>query len=274
MSNAYSAIGSRAGRRWRPAPVVLFSILLHVAAAIALAAHPQEWPWVAGTLVANHLVLVAAVFWPRGAILGANLVRLPDEAAGRHEVCLTFDDGPDPELTPRVLDLLERYGAKASFFCMGEKVSAHPEIVREIVRRGHSVENHSNCHPHAFAFYGIARLRREVDAAQDIISEVTGRAPAFFRAPAGFRSPFLDLVLQSRGLRYVSWTRRGYDTVFRDPARVLRRLTGELAPGDLLLLHDTEPAVIEVLPLLLDQLVARGLRSVSLPSACGDGPTA
>ena len=269
-------------RAWRPAPAIALTLLLHVAGAAALLFRPELWPWVLGGLAANHLLLSAAVLWPRGRVLGPNRVRLPRAAATRNEVSLNFDDGPDPEVTPRVLDLLDRYRARASFFCVGEKVAAHPELVREIARRGHSVENHSHTHPNAFAFYGPGRLRREVDAAQAAIAGVTGRAPAFFRAPAGFRSPMLDPVMASRGLHYVSWTRRGFDTVDGDAGRVLRRLARGLAPGDILLMHDSgsartgdgEPVVIAVLPALLERLAASGLRPVTLPEGCRDEPAA
>lgn len=253
-------------RAWRPAPLAGISLLVHAACAGALLAVPAMWPWVTATLVGNHLLLTAAVFFPRAPLLGPNINRLPKAAALRGEVALTFDDGPDPWITPRVLELLDRHAAKASFFCVGERAAAHPELVREIVRRGHSVENHSYAHSHAFACYGVARLSREIDRAQQALADMTGRRPAFFRAPAGFRSPLLDFVLARRGLRYVSWTRRGYDTVAVDPRWALERLTRGLAAGDVLLLHDSSRLVLEILPALLDELARRGLRSVALPS--------
>ena len=270
--NTSTAISSENGRRWRPAPVIHLSVFLHAAAAVWLAAHPPAWPWVLGVIGANHFALVLAVLWPRGQLLGPNLVRLPASAARRREISLTFDDGPDPEVTPRVLDLLDRYQAKASFFCIGENAAAQPELVKEIARRGHSVENHSYRHHRAFAFFGISRLKREVDAAQSTVASITGRAPVFFRAPAGFRSPFLDSVLAPRGLRYVSWTRRGFDAVSTDPQRILKRLIKGLAAGDVLLMHDSAPVVLAVLPALLEQLSARGLKAVTLVSACASEP--
>ena len=268
--------------RWRPAPFIQLSVLWHAAGAIALVAQPAWWPWVLGALAGNHLLLSAAGLWPRGRWLGRNLTRLPADSAKRAEICLTFDDGPDPQVTPRVLDLLDRYEAKASFFCIGEKAAAFPETVREIARRGHSVENHSQGHSFAFAFYGMSALRREVASAQAVIAGITGRAPLYFRAPAGFRSALLDPVLAECGMHYVSWTRRGYDAVRRDPARVLQRLARGLAAGDVLMLHDGtcarthagEPVVLAVLPALLDHLAARGLKSVSLPVACNAALTA
>ena len=260
-------------RRWHPPPAIRFSLLLHAAGIVTLFIHPASWPWIIGVLLSNHLILSSAVLWPTGQLLGPNLTRLPQAAVERGEVVLTFDDGPDPEVTPRVLDLLDQYQVRASFFCIGAKAAAYPNLLKEILRRGHSVENHSYHHSPYFPFYGITRLRREVQNAQTTIAGITGRAPVFFRAPAGFRSPFLDFVLARCGLHYVSWTRRGFDGVRCDPALVLRRLTRNLAAGDVLLLHDNaparadEPAVLTVLPALLQQLAAQGLKAVSLPAA-------
>jgi peptidoglycan/xylan/chitin deacetylase (PgdA/CDA1 family) len=249
-------------------PALRVTVALHAAGIALLAAAPAWWPWVAAALVTNHLVLTVGVFLVRGRLLGPNLSRLPAAAIAQRQVCLTFDDGPHPELTPRVLALLEQYRATASFFCVGEKARAHPELVREIVRRGHSVENHSYRHPHAFALYTVSLLRREVESAQAIVASITGRAPQFFRAPIGFRSPLLEPVLARLGLRYVSWTRRGLDTGGDDPARVLARLTGKLAAGDVLLLHDNRPGALAVLPALLERLQELRLHCVSLPAAC------
>jgi peptidoglycan/xylan/chitin deacetylase (PgdA/CDA1 family) len=270
--NTATTISRETARRWSPAPVVRLSVFVHVAGALALTMHPGAWAWVVGALVADHLILLGATLWPRGSLLGPNLVRLPASAAGRREVCLSFDDGPDPDVTPRVLELLDRYQCKASFFCIGEKATAHPEIVKEIARRGHSVENHSYHHRRVFAFFGLSRLKREVEAAQETITRITGRPPVFFRAPAGFRSPLLDPVLATRGLRHVSWTRRGFDAVSCDSGQILRRLARGLAAGDVLLLHDSAPVVLSVLPALLERMAAQGLRSVSLPAACDEGP--
>src|SRR5262249_9013664 len=146
-------------------------------------------------------------------------------------VALTFDDGPDPQVTPIVLDLLDRHAAKASFFCIGHRAAAHPDIVRDIVRRGHSVENHSYQHPYAFACYLPHALRREIEKTQAALQRLTGARPTFFRAPAGLRRPLLDPVMTQSQLRYVSWTRRGFDCISRDPVAVLRRLIRGLSAG-------------------------------------------
>lgn len=256
-------------RRWTPYLMVRVGMLLHVGGLIALVLEPARWPWVIGMLAVFHGLMSLSVLWPRGSLLGANLTRLPAAAVQRREVNLSFDDGPHPEFTPRVLDLLDRYQVRASFFCIGENAAAHPELVREIVRRGHSVENHSQSHRHHFAFRGFGGLRYEIDAAQETIAGITGIAPLFFRAPAGFRNPFLDPLLAWRGLTYVSWTRRGFDATDADAERVLARLTRGLAAGDILLMHDGADVVLSVLPRLLDALAQAGLKPVTLPAACG-----
>jgi peptidoglycan/xylan/chitin deacetylase (PgdA/CDA1 family) len=265
-------------RRWRPAPAVQATVLVHAAGAVALAAAPASWPWVLGGIAANHAALAAAGFLPRSRLLGPNLARLPESAARRAEVALTFDDGPDPEVTPRVLDALDAAGLKATFFLIGERAARHPALAREIVRRGHAVENHSHRHSTAFGWYGPGRARREIEAAQGAIADATGVAPVYFRAPFGIRNPLLDPALARLGLRYVSWTRRGFDTVARDPQRVLDRLTRGLTAGDILLLHDGAAArprdggvhAPAVLPALAARLVALDLRSVTLRDGCRD----
>lgn len=263
------------GRVWRPSPFLGLSALVHAGAAASAWALPDSWPWAGGAVLADQGAITLAGMWPRSRLLGPNLTRLPAVAAARREVSISFDDGPDPRVTPRVLDLLDLHGARASFFCIGERAGRHPELCREIVARGHSVENHSHGHRLDFALSGYRRFLAEVSAAQATLTGCAGRRPVFFRAPFGIRNPFLEPVLCRLGLRLVSWTRRGYDTRERHPAVVLRRLSRGLAAGDILLLHDGnaarsiggEPVVLGVLPRLLEALNRAGLRSVSLPSA-------
>ena len=253
--------------------MVRASLWTHGAAAAALAAQPGLWAELAALLAANHAVLGACMH-PQAGLLGTNLRRLPDGAAG---VALTFDDGPDPAVTPRVLDLLDAHQARATFFVIGTRAATHPGLVREMLRRGHAVENHSHRHHGLFAARGPRALWREVGEAQAAIADAGGVAPRFFRAPMGLRSPLLDPVLAMHGLTLVSWSRRGHDALRREPAAVLARLTRNLAARDILLLHDGNsaltrdgrPVVLEVLPRLLDVLAARGL--ATLPLSVGAG---
>lgn len=267
-----SAIGERDPwlRRWLPTPFLRWSAAFNVAAVAGVAAAPRLWPAALGALAGTHLVAAVAGMLPRSRLLGPNLDRLPRERAERGEVSLTFDDGPDPEVTPRVLDLLDRTGARASFFLVGRRAARHPELTAEIVRRGHRVENHTWSHTHRFALLGPRGAMAEIDRAQRELGERTGRTPEYFRPPAGIRSPWLGPLLDRRGLCLASWTRRGLDTVTADPQRVVRRLLRDLDGGDVLLLHDgpsgRHRTVLAALPPVLAAIDAAGLACVPLPS--------
>lgn len=257
---------------WQPSPTLKASAIVHAGALASLLLEPGTWPAAAGALAANHALLTAAGLLPRSTLLGPNLTRLPAAAAARGEVVISIDDGPDPEVTPRVLDQLDAAGAHASFFCIGQRAIAHPGLVRDIIARGHTIENHSEHHWKRFSTLGPGAMAREISAAQASLAALTGRPPRYFRAPAGLRNPFLDPVLAPLELQLASWTRRAYDTRNGDPASVLARLTKGLAGGDILLLHDGnaartpagEAVILEVLPALLARIRAAGLTPVCL----------
>jgi peptidoglycan/xylan/chitin deacetylase (PgdA/CDA1 family) len=276
-SSGPSSSPAAALARWLPSPLLKGSLALHLAAGAAVAVQPLTWPLALGAFVADHLILSTVGLVPRGSLLGPNLTRLP--AAAGSAIALTIDDGPDPEVTPRVLELLAARRVRATFFCVGGQLRAHPALARELVAQGHSIENHTQNHPYHFSFFGPRAMTGEIAAAQDTIGGLAGRAPRFFRAPAGLRNPFLQPVLGSLGLRLASWTRRGFDTVERDPVRVQGRLLRGLAARDILLLHDHRaartaagtPVILEVLPRLLDAVAAAGLATVTLDEAVPEG---
>ena len=266
---------SETNMRWQPTVFIRSSIAIHLLAAFAVIAAPKLWPWVLAVVLGNHGLIMLMGLWPRSHWLGPNWSRLPAAAAARNEIALTVDDGPDPLVTPQVLELLDRYGAHATFFCIGARAAQYPELCREIVHRGHAVENHSQRHRHNFALLGPAGFAREIKAAQQTLTAITGQQPKFFRAPAGLRNPFLAQVLARLGLRLASWSVRGFDTCISDAQTVKKRLLRGLAPGAILLLHDGnaartvagQPVILEVLPAVLESAANAGLRFVTLRSA-------
>ncbi len=274
MPLSAAATPTPAAAPWPVPPFVRASVGLHVAAGAA-ALLPGGWPWALGAVVANHAALSAAGLWPRSALLGPNITRLPAAAAARGEVAITIDDGPDPAVTPAVLDLLAAHGARATFFCIADKARQHPALTRRIVAAGHSVQNHSLRHRHNFSLLGPRGFEREIGAAQDVLADITGVRPHCFRAPAGLRNPLLDPVLHRLGLHLVSWSRRGYDTRRNSPAAVQARLQQGLAGGSILLLHDGHAqrsasgraVLLDVLPPLLQHLRQQGLHAVTLADA-------
>jgi peptidoglycan-N-acetylglucosamine deacetylase len=259
-------------RPWVVSPALKASAAVHAAATLGALAFPSAWPWALGALGVNHAVITVAGLLPRSTVLGPNLTRLSSASQVRCELALTIDDGPDPNVTPRVLDLLDAAGAKASFFCIGRHAREHAALCREIVLRGHRVENHGDSHSNAFSLFGPRRIHRDVATAQASLSDITGQAPLFFRPTAGLRNPFLEPVLAKLNLQLAAWTRRPYDTRDGRPQRVLQRLTSGLAPGDILLMHDGhaaltpngQPVILETLPALLEACSIQGLRTVTL----------
>jgi peptidoglycan/xylan/chitin deacetylase (PgdA/CDA1 family) len=190
-------------------------------------------------------------------------------------VAITIDDGPDPAVTPAVLDILRQYQVKATFFCIGERAARYPELVRQAAQEGHAVENHGQRHRKQTSLFGLSGWRREVGEGQATLQA----------SPAGRRSfsarlPVCAIRCWNRycsvGVFLASWTRRGYDTRVRDPELVYARLTRQLAAGDILLLHDGNaarmadgtPVILQVLPRLLEELSRRQLQAVTLPQAC------
>jgi len=264
-----------ADSRWHSPPLVRVSIALHALALAAVAVVPARWPWALAVVISDHWLIVAAGLWPRSRWLGPNLTRLPAAAAARHEIALTIDDGPDPAVTPQVMDLLDRHGVRATFFCIGKQAERYPALCREIVLRGHAIENHSQHHHHHFSLLGPRGLMRELQASQDTLTRIAGQRPMFFRAPAGLRNLFLEPVLARLGLRLASWSARGFDTRADDPDRVRARLMRGLKAGAILLLHDGHaartaagvPMILEVLPAVLESAAAAGLRAVTLREA-------
>ncbi|SAK47820.1 polysaccharide deacetylase [Caballeronia fortuita] len=260
-------------RRWTPTPLIGGAAAVHAGALASWLAAPATWPWAAGGVIASHLALTAAGLWPRSALLGHNWTRLPESANA--SIAITIDDGPDPDVTPRVLDLLDTHRARATFFCIGERARAHPEVVEAIVARGHAVENHSERHRHYFSLMGPRALRSEINAAQTTLGEIAGAKPLFFRAPAGLRNPFLEPVLCGLGLHLASWTRRGFDTRTGDASLVARRLLDGLASRDILLVHDGHaatdahgaPVILAALDTVLRAASDRGLATVTLREA-------
>lgn len=241
--------------------VWLFLLLLHAVVAI-VAWRAGAW---AGffSLAAAHLCWVAVTLWPGSTPFGKARQSFPVSA---RELILTIDDGPGAD-TPAVLDLLDRYQAKAVFFVIGQRADAQPDYVRETARRGHLVENHTLTHPSAsFWAAGPARLHREIRGGSDVIGTLAGRTPVWFRAPAGFRNPFTAPILKNLGLHYLGWTARGFDTRQKSVPRILARLRRGFRPGAVLLIHQGHPHSVAVLEALLDALGAEGWRII-LPSS-------
>lgn len=261
--------------RWKPSAFIKASIWTHGIAVIGLIVDPSSALLWLAILAGNHGILTIGGLLPRAKLLGPNITHLPLEAIANRQIALTFDDGPDPVVTPLILDILERNKAKATFFCIGYHAEQHPELIKRIVSQGHQVENHSYSHHKAFALRATKEIGKEISRAQEILSKLSGRSPRFFRPIAGIRNPLLDPVLSKLGLHLVSWSHRGFDTRLNNPDRLYRKLTNGLSAGNIILMHDGNVArtpdgiavSVACLPAVIQKITDAGLTTVTLDEA-------
>jgi peptidoglycan-N-acetylglucosamine deacetylase len=242
---------------------MFFLLLLVTNASLALL-HPfsrSRLLLVATIYGAVTLLVLYLLFHPRNQWLVANRSRV--DGAGC--VALTFDDGPDPVDTPKLLDLLRGKGVKATFFVVGKRADQYPEIVHRAWAEGHLIANHTWSHYSLFCFLTPRRLRAEIERGTESVRRSCGFRPRFFRSPVGLRHPLLAPYLEDAGLEYVSWTIRTRDTLTSNSGVLARRIL-KAASGDIILLHDHLPggtdAMLEVLPRVIDELRARGFQFV------------
>lgn len=170
-------------------------------------------------------------------------------------VALTFDDGPDPRHTPEVLDVLAHHGIRATFFLIGERVAAHPDLVRRIVAEGHVIGNHTHTHRGLFPLLRLGRMLEELQKVGETIRQITGHRPRLFRPPFGVTNPTIGRAVDRMGLTVVGWSIRSWDTVARIPRKkVLNRIVRRLHPGAVILLHDRCPECAWLVERLLEEL--------------------
>jgi len=212
-------------------------------------------------LMASHLLILWGTLWPQSRLFGPVLTRLPVDDK---RVWLTIDDGPSDD-TSAILNLLDAHDAKATFFVVGDRAAQRPELIREIVRRGHGLGNHSATHPAAwFWALGPRRMREQITRCHTILLQITGAPPRWFRAVVGLANPFVSVPLHELGLARVAWSARGFDAVAADPVAVVARIERGLGPGAIVLLHEgaRHGRNVEMIALFLQRLDALGYRSV------------
>ena len=219
------------------------------------------WRWGLPALLLSHVPFLWGTLKADSRLFSPVLRCLPTDA---RQVWLTIDDGPSAE-TPALLDLLDRHRARATFFLVGDRAQRQPDLVREIVRRGHGVGNHSQGHPQAwFWALGPRAMRAQIARNQATLAAITGQAPRWFRAVVGMANPFVSAPLRELHLARVAWTARGFDALAADPQAVVARIERGLAPGAIVLLHEgaKHGRNVETIRVVLERLAARGYRAV------------
>ena len=198
------------------------------------------------------------------------LFRSPNDTDDR--VAITFDDGPDPVITPQVLKLLADHGAKATFFCSGERAQEYPGILKDIIGQGHTLGNHSFSHSNAFGFKSTAAVIKELMETERTVLEQTGLKMRLFRPPFGVTNPQIARATAQQGLVCIGWSIRSLDTTQRSADQVWKRIVGHVRGGETILLHDTSEKSVEVLERLLNFLNANNIAAVPVDQLLGIEP--
>lgn len=219
------------------------------------------WHWGLPAMLLSHVPLWWGTVKADSRVFSPVLRRLPTRAK---QAWLTIDDGPSAD-TAAILDLLDKHRACATFFVVGERAAKQAGLVREIVRRGHTLGNHSQTHPQAwFWALGPRKMRRQIAQNQATLEAITGTAPRWFRAVVGMANPFVSAPLREHRLARVAWSARGFDALAADPTSVVARIERGLAPGAIVLMHEgaKHGRNVETLALLLQRLDALGYTTV------------
>ncbi len=259
-----------------PARIVFYlatlgGILFSVRAVLSAGGRGGELPSLWLALLASGAyaaIVLSGVFLLRLRMFADAVIRGPE---GERGVALTFDDGPHPVHTRRVLDLLDEHDAKATFFVIGRKVDAHPEIVEEILKRGHDVGVHGFAHDRLFSLRGSRRVRRDLERAIRTLEKITSSRPTLFRPPIGHTNPTIARIADQLDLTVVGWSAAGRDGLKgADPKSVASRIARDLDDGVIVLMHDAaerddhEPAALAALPAVLSAVKDKNLRVARL----------
>jgi peptidoglycan/xylan/chitin deacetylase (PgdA/CDA1 family) len=257
----------RASKLGSPALLVILGSALVAGGTAAIGVPVPAWVLLASLLGLVAALVLGVTCQPSG-IFAKPLISAHTQ---RREVALTFDDGPDPRTTPAILDALEAGGHRGTFFVIGARAAAHRQLLEEIAKRGHGLENHSFRHSYLTNLVAPKRLAEDLRQTSALIQGATGRRPRWFRPPVGLLSPRVAEAARRAQLDLVAWTANARDGVpSRTVSAALARLERHLRPGAILVLHDgrvgggTSPIALSVLTAVLGRMDAMGLRSVSL----------
>jgi peptidoglycan-N-acetylglucosamine deacetylase len=209
------------------------------------------------------ITIIYFLFVTYGALVLSDSFFVPVVSSGRATgIALTFDDGPIAKNTERILDILQQYNVPATFFCIGNRVDALPEIMKRIDSEGHLVGNHTYWHGSLFDLQSSPMVMKELYDTDVAIMKAIGKRPRFFRPPYGVTNPMIAKAVRRSNYRVIGWSIRSFDTMIKDPDKLLERITRSLKAGDIILMHDYPESTLIALPRLLDHIQKLGLKVV------------
>lgn len=188
------------------------------------------------------------------------------------QIALSFDDGPNPVYTPQILDLLEKYNAKASFFLIGKQAEKYPHLVQRIWDEKHCIGNHSFTHANTIGFKSQAGWIKEINSTNEILKKIIGKQPRFFRPPFGITTPHLRGALARTQMVSIGWSHRTYDTIVQNVEGMYQKILQDLQPGIIILMHDSHERILPLLEQLLPELARRNVRFVTVNELINEEP--
>ncbi len=180
-------------------------------------------------------------------------------------VSFTFDDGPDKDITPKILELLEAENIKATFFVIGKKAAQHPELLKLMNEKGHTIANHSYSHSNMIGFFSSGRLKADIEHCTVVIRNAIEKTPLFFRPPFGVTNPIYASVLHTLSLTSIGWSLRSMDTVTTNEKQLVNKVTSSIDKTSIVLFHDTKKITLEALPEIIKYCRQKNLNIIPLP---------
>jgi peptidoglycan/xylan/chitin deacetylase (PgdA/CDA1 family) len=209
-------------------------------------------------LFLSHLVYCSANICSQAYIKTLCKAKTSDK-----KIAITFDDGPDSVITPKVLEILDKYNAKATFFCIGKHIEDNKEILKSIDENGHLIGNHTWSHDRWFDLFSSKKMHAQIIKTNNIVFDVIKKKTKLFRPPYGVTNPALKSAVIKLNFHTIGWSIRSFDTV-SSPEKTFKRLKRKLSTGDIILLHDNREHLIEILKLFLEYTKNEGYEIVRL----------
>lgn len=241
-------------------------IILAALVSLLMIFHPHYW-WILLPLAGFYLLLLTAGsvfisfnFYLRALCLGNKIEKV---------AALTFDDGPDQAITPKVLAVLEKHNIPASFFIIGNKAKKNSALLRQIINHNHLVGIHSYKHGFFFDFYRKRDMEQDLLKTEDAITYIAGKKPLLFRPPYGVTNPNLARAVRNLDFKVIGWSVRSLDTTIKDAEKVSKRIIRKLHPGAVILMHDTQDVTPEALEMVINRAKEDGYRFIGLEEMFG-----
>jgi peptidoglycan/xylan/chitin deacetylase (PgdA/CDA1 family) len=240
---------------------IVTTILGLIAIIIGFYANKNVWWFVLGYICLSSITLFIASMTLSWQFFVKAITR--NKNVTKPFFCITFDDGPNPKYTPLVLEILKKYKAKATFFLIGKEAVTYPDLVKQILKEGHDIGNHTYTHSTISGGFNTKQWLMEIEKTTAVLQNET-RPIKWFRPPFGVSTPNLANALKQTHLKVVGWNKRSFDTFFKNEDHILKLISQNLKPGDIILLHDKQPNCIPVLERLLQIAQEKQLLPVTI----------